>query len=101
MSFRAQDTSNCFTGAKMNILPYEAGFASGILSHQENHGLIVKICILQSGWVKLVEFVVFLQWKQFGFVKLLESFTDSLEDLWIFLSPVIGTQPAEHDATRV
>ena len=50
--------------------------------------------------MELVEFVVFLQWQQFGFVELLEAIADCLKDLRILLPPVIGTQPAEHDAIR-
>ncbi|TNN43164.1 hypothetical protein EYF80_046649 [Liparis tanakae] len=34
--------------------------------------------------------------QEFGFVELLESFADGLEDFRILLPPVVGPQPAEH-----
>lgn len=77
-------------------LPYEAGLASGVLSHQQHHGLVVKVGILQSRGVELVELVALLQRQQFGFVQLLEPITDRLKDFWLLLPPVIGPKPAEH-----
>lgn len=76
--------------------PYEAGLAGGVLSHQQHHRLVVKVGILQSRGVELVELVALLQWQQFGFVQLLEPIADSLKDFWLLLPPVVGPEPAEH-----
>lgn len=77
-------------------LPYEAGLAGGILSYQQHHGLVVKVSILQSGGVELVELVALLERQQFGLVQLLEPIADRLKDFWILLPSVVGPQPAEH-----
>lgn len=77
-------------------LPYEAGLAGGILAHQQHHGLVVKVGILQSRGVELVELVALLQRQQFGFVQLLEPVADRLKDFWLLLPPVVGPKPAEH-----
>lgn len=77
-------------------LPYEAGLASGVLPHQQHHGLVVKVGILQSRGVELVKLVAFLQRQQFGFVQLLEPIADRLKDFWFLLPPVVGPKPAEH-----
>lgn len=81
--------------------PYEARLAGGVLSHQEDHGLVVKVCIFQRWRVELVELVALLQRQEFGFVQLLQSVTDGLEDFWLLLPPVVCAQPAEHGCWRL
>lgn len=41
--------------------PDEGGLPSGVLAHQQDHGLVVEIGILQGRRVKLVEAVMLFQ----------------------------------------
>lgn len=80
--------------------PDEGGLPGGVLAHQQDHGLVVEISILQGGGVKLVEAVVLFQGQQFGPVEFLETLAHRLEDLGVLPAAVIGTQPAEHRGHR-
>lgn len=80
--------------------PDEGGLPGGVLAHQQDHGLVVEISILQGGGVKLVEAVVLFQGQQLGPVEFLETLAHRLEDLGVLPAAVIGTQPAEHRGHR-
>lgn len=76
--------------------PDEGGLPSRVLAHQQDHGLVVEISILQGRRVELMEAVIFFQGQQLTLVEFLEPVTDSLEDLGVLLAAIIATQPAEH-----
>lgn len=48
----------------------ESGFAGGVLSHQQHHGLVVEVGIFEGRRVEVVESIRVLQREQFGPVKL-------------------------------
>ena len=76
--------------------PYEAGLAGGVLSHQQDHGLVVEVSILQGRGVELVELVALLQRQELGFVELLQALAHRLKHLGLLLPPVVCPKPAEH-----
>ena len=80
------------------LSPYETGLAGGVLAHQQHHGLVVKVGILQSRGVELVELVALFQGKQLGLVELLEALADRRKHLGVLLPAVVCAQPAEHGA---
>lgn len=45
----------------LDQMPDEGGLARAVLAHQEHHGLVVEVGVLQRGRMELVEAVVLLQ----------------------------------------
>ena len=80
--------------------PDEGGLPGGVLAHQQHHGLVVEIGILQGRRVKLVEAIVLFQRQQLGPVEFLEPIAHGLEDLGVLPPAVVGAQPAEHRGHR-
>lgn len=76
--------------------PDEGGLPSGVLAHQQDHGLVVEISILQGGRVKLVEAVMLFQGQQLALVEFLEPLAHCLKDLGVLPPAVVRPQPAEH-----
>lgn len=73
---------------------YEGGLAGGVLAHQQDHGLGVKVGVVQLGRVEVVELVGLLQGQELALVDLLEALGDILKEL--VLACVLLGQPAEH-----
>lgn len=49
---------------RCNVLLDERCLSSGVLSHYQHHRLVIKVCILQTGRVEVMETVVLLQRQQ-------------------------------------
>ena len=54
-------------------ISYEGCLASGVLSHQQNHGSGVKVGLVKGGGDKLMEVIGLLEGQQLALVDLLES----------------------------
>lgn len=54
----------------LDQVPDEGGLARAVLAHEQHHGLVVEVSVLQRGRVELVEAVVLLQGQQLLCVQL-------------------------------
>lgn len=68
-----------------DVLLDERSLPCGVLSHHQHHRLVIKVCILQTGGVEIVEAVVLLQRQQLLSIQGLEAFCHSADHLRRFL----------------
>lgn len=64
-----------------NVLLDECCFSSRVLSHHQHHRLVVKVCVLQTGRVEVMETIVLLQRQQLLTIQRLEPFCHSADHL--------------------
>lgn len=76
------------------ILLDECCLSSGVLSHDQHHRLVIKVCILQTGRVEVMETIVLLERQQLLSVQWLEPFCHSADNLRCLLH--IFSSPAWH-----
>lgn len=72
----------------------ESGLPSGVLAHDQHHGLVIEVGILQTGRVEVVEAVVLLQRQQLFPIQGLEALGHSADHLGRLLH--IFSPPARH-----
>lgn len=79
------ETDNCLKTSKKNASCYglldECSLSSGVLSHYQHHRLVIKVCILQTGRVEVVEPIVLLQRQQLFPIQGLKPFCHSTNHL--------------------
>lgn len=64
-----------------NILLDECRLSSGVLSHHQHHRLVIKVCILQTGRMEVMETIKLLQRQQLLTVQGLEPLCHSADNL--------------------
>lgn len=64
-----------------NVLLDERRLSSGVLSHDQHHWLVVKVCILQAERVEVMETVKLLQGQQLLSIQGLEPFCHGADHL--------------------
>lgn len=82
-------------------LPDEGGLAGAVLPHQQHHGLVLEVGLLQGGRVELMEAVVLLQRQQLAQVEVPQPAGHRLHHVGAAaaLPPAaLLPQPAEHPA---
>lgn len=64
-----------------NVLLDERCLSCGVLSHHQHHRLVIKVCILKTGRVEVMETIVLLQRQQLLTVQGLQPFCHSADNL--------------------
>lgn len=77
-----------------NVLLDESCLSSGVLSHHQHHRLVIKVCILQTGRVEVMETIELLQRQQLLTIQGLEPFCHSADHLRCLFH--IFSPPARH-----
>lgn len=82
-------------------LPDEGGLAGAVLPHQQHHGLVLEVGLLQRGRVELMEAVVLLQRQQLAEVEVPQPAGHRLHHVGAAAAlpaAALLPQPAEHPA---
>lgn len=64
-----------------NVLLDKCCLSSGVLPHHQYHGLVIKVCILQTWRVEVMEAIILLQRQQLLSIQGLEPFCHSADHL--------------------